>query len=148
VEEIVAEINRLEGRVGSTTILKPSDSASESDSDSSSSDSSSDRELRVEFRSSEFFCWRYFGTPRILFSPSSFVGVCWKSWEVTGKSGLDRRRKFVGIDIYCWRIAVGVHRDLILLKETFVEKRLRKIITYTKKRITSSETIPQDFKKT
>ena len=42
VEEIVAEINKLDRRVESTTILKPSDSASESDSDSSSSGSSSD----------------------------------------------------------------------------------------------------------
>ena len=41
VEEIVAEINRLERRVESSSILKPSDSASESNSDSSSSSSSS-----------------------------------------------------------------------------------------------------------
>mmetsp|Transcript_9541 Transcript_9541/g.21838 ORF Transcript_9541/g.21838 Transcript_9541/m.21838 type:complete len:91 (-) Transcript_9541:211-483(-) len=53
VEEIVAEVDRLERRVESTTFLKTVESASESDSDSSSSDSSSDRELRVEFRSSE-----------------------------------------------------------------------------------------------
>ena len=42
VEEIVAEMNRLERWFESTTILKPTDIASESDSDSSSSGSSSD----------------------------------------------------------------------------------------------------------
>ena len=51
MEEIVAEVNRLERRVESTTFLKPVESASESDSDSSYSDSSSDSESDTDSES-------------------------------------------------------------------------------------------------
>ena len=48
MEEIVAEVDRLERTVESTTFLKTVDSASESDSDSSASDSTSDSESDTE----------------------------------------------------------------------------------------------------
>lgn len=51
MEEIVAEVDRLERRVESTTFLKTVDSASESDSDSSASDSSSDSDSDTDSES-------------------------------------------------------------------------------------------------